>query len=70
MDTETLRPVLIGMSIYLGLAKISPNIKKSTGIPPVDDIIAMMIANKGAHMAGVILVGAIILVSNKIANDF
>ena len=69
LDTETLRPVLIGMSIYLALAKISPNVK-STGFRPVDDVIAMMIANKGAHMSGVLLVGIIVLVSNKLANDF
>ena len=70
LDSETLLPVIIGMAIYLAVAKMSPEIRRSTDIKPVDDLIAMMIANQGSHMVGVLFTGLIILVSNKVADRF
>jgi hypothetical protein len=70
LDSETLLPVMTGMAIYLAVAKVSPEVRQSTGIKPVDDLIAMMIANQGSHMVGVIFTGLIILISNKVADRF
>jgi hypothetical protein len=70
LDSETLYPVIIGMAIYLAAAKMSPEVRQSTGIKPIDDLIAMMIANQGSHMVGVLFTGLIILISNKVADRF
>jgi len=70
LDSETLLPVMTGMAIYLAVAKVSPAVRQSTGIKPVDDLISMMIANQGSHMVGVIFTGLIILISNKVADRF
>lgn len=70
LDSETLYPVIIGMAIYLAVARVSPEIRQSTGIKPVDDLIAMMIANQGSHMVGILFTGLIVLISNKIADRF
>ena len=70
LDSETLLPVIIGMAIYLAAAKVSTQVRESTGIKPVDDLIAMMIANQGSHMVGILFTGLIILVSNKVADRF
>ena len=56
LDQETLRPVIIAMALYLAISKIVPElIKKPTNIKFIDDIIAMLIAQRGSLMSGAIL---------------
>ena len=69
LDQETLRPVIIGMALYLAISQIVPEIlKKPTNIKFIDDIVAMLIAQRGSLTSGAILTGIIILVTNYI-ND-
>ena len=71
LDQETLRPVIIGMALYLAISQIVPEIlKKPTNIKFIDDIVAMLIAQKGSLTSGAILTGMIILVTNYINDEF
>ena len=71
LDQETLRPVIIAMALYLAISKIVPElIKKPTNIKFIDDIIAMLIAQKGSLMSGAILTGIIIFLTNYITDEF
>ena len=67
LDTETLRPVIISMALYLVLANIVPKIlKKPTNIKIIDDLVMYLIAQKGVMTSGVILVGIIMYLANYI----
>ena len=69
-DSETLRPVIIAMVLYLALANFGPEIvKKPTGVKLVDDFIMYMIAQKGFMTSGVIFIGLIIYLANYINNS-
>ena len=71
LDQETLRPVIIAMALYLAISKIVPElIKKPTNIKFIDDIIAMLIAQKGSLMSGAILTGIITFLTNYITDEF
>jgi hypothetical protein len=71
LDQETLRPVIIGMALYLAISQIVPEIlKKPTNIKFIDDIVAMLIAQRGSLTSGAILTGIIILVTNYINDEF
>jgi hypothetical protein len=71
LDQETLRPVIIGMALYLAISQIVPEIfKKPTNIKFIDDIVAMLIAQRGSLTSGAILTGMIILVTNYINDEF
>ena len=71
LDQETLRPVIIGMALYLAISQIVPEIfKKPTNIKFIDDIVAMLIAQKGSLTSGAILTGMIILITNYINDEF
>jgi hypothetical protein len=71
LDQETLRPVIIAMALYLAISKIVPElIKKPTNIKFIDDIIAMLIAQRGSLMSGAILTGIIIFLTNYITDEF
>ena len=60
-DSETLRPVIIAMALYLALSILVPKIAtKPTGIKLVDDEVMYLMAQKGFLMSGVILIGIII----------
>ena len=62
LDQETLRPVIIAMALYLALSQIVPEIfKKPTNIKIIDDIVAMLIAQRGSLTSGTILTGIIVL---------
>lgn len=66
-DSESLRPVIIAMAIYIILSHLMPKfITKPTGIKPVDDITMMLIAQQGNLMTGSILVGLIIFLANYV----
>ena len=71
LDQETLRHVIIGMALYLAISQIVPEIlKKPTNIKFIDDIVAMLIAQRGSLTSGAILTGMIILVTNYINDEF
>ena len=71
LDQETLRPVIISMALYLAISQIIPELfKKPTNIGFVDEIVAMLIAQKGSLTSGAILTGIIILVTNYINDEF
>jgi uncharacterized membrane protein len=64
-DSETLRPVIIAMVLYLVISTLVPKIvKKPTGIKIIDDLIMYLVAQKGFMMSGVILVGVIVYLTN------
>ena len=59
-DSETLRPVIIAMALYLALSILVPKIAtKPTGIKLIDDEVMYLMAQKGFLMSGVILIGII-----------
>ena len=71
LDQETLRPVIIAMALYLAISQIVPEIlKKPTNIKFIDDIVAMLIAQRGSLTSGAILTGIIILITNYINDEF
>jgi len=71
LDQETLRPVIISMALYLVISKIVPELlKKPTNVKFIDDIVAMLIAQKGALMSGAILTGIITYLTNYIIDEF
>ena len=66
-DSESLRPVIIAMAIYIILSCVLPQlIKKPTGLAPLDDVVMLLISQRGSLMAGSILVGLIIFLSNYV----
>ena len=71
LDQETLRPVIIAMALYLAISKIVPEmLKQPTNIKFIDDIVAMLIAQRGSLTSGAILTGIIILITNYINDEF
>ena len=70
-DQDTLRPVIIAMTIYITFSVIVPHLaKKPTNIEFIDDIIAFLIAQKGNVASGTILVGLATLGANYIDQEF
>jgi hypothetical protein len=70
-DSETLRPVIIAMALYLVFAKLVPKIaKKPTNIKIVDDFVMYMIAQNGFFTSGVILIGLIMYLSGYINTNY
>ena len=66
-DSESLRPVIIGMAIYIILSHLMPKfITKPTGVGPVDDINMLLISQRGSLMAGSLLVGLIVFMANYV----
>jgi hypothetical protein len=71
LDQETLRPVIIAMALYLAISQIVPEIfKKPTNIKIIDDIVAMLIAQRGSLTSGTILTGLIVLITNYVNDEF
>jgi hypothetical protein len=71
LDQETLRPVIIAMILYLAISKILPEIlKQPTNIKFIDDIVAMLITQRGSLTPGVILTGVIVFLTNYISDEF
>lgn len=69
-DTETLRPVIIGMTVYIILANTLPKvIKEPTGFKPFDELTMLLIAQKGSMMAGAILAGLVVYLANYINEE-
>mgnify|MGYP000325890702 FL=1 len=71
LDQETLRPVIIAMALYLALSQLIPELfKKPTNIKIIDDIVAMLIAQRGSLTSGTILTGIIVFVTNYVNDEF
>lgn len=65
LDSETLRPVILGMAIYIVLSHMLPKLLKTpVGVKPVDEINMLLIANRSFLMAGTILAGLIVFLAN------
>ena len=61
LDQESLRPVIIAMTLYITISVLVPRIiTKPTGFQPLDDLVMTIIAQKGSLMSGTILIGLII----------
>ena len=66
-DSDTLRPVIIAMALYLVLANVVPKlVTKPTDIKVVDDLLLYIVAQTGFLTSGVILTGLIMYISNYI----
>ena len=66
-DSDTLRPVMIAMVLYLVAANVVPKVvTKPTNIKVLDDLVMYLIAQKGFLTPGVILVGLIVYLTNYI----
>ena len=71
LDQDTLRPVIIAMALYLALSQLIPELfKKPTNIKIIDDIVAMLIAQRGSLTSGTILTGIIVFVTNYVNDEF
>lgn len=69
-DSETLRPVIIAMALYLALSILIPKIAtKPTGIKLVDDEVMYLMAQKGFLVSGVILIGVIMYATGYISTQ-
>ena len=67
-DSDTLRPVIIAMALYLALSIMIPKIiTKPTGVKVIDDEVMYLLAQKGFLMSGVILIGIIMYGTNYIS---
>lgn len=66
-DSETLRPVIIAMALYIVLANVIPKVvTKPTDIKVIDDLVMYIIAQKGSLTSGVIFIGLIMYSANYI----
>ena len=66
-DSESLTPVVFAMFTYIALVVLVPKIiKEPTGIKAIDDIVLLLISQKGSLMSGTILIGLIVYLSRFI----
>ena len=66
-DSETLRPVIIAMVLFLVIVKALPKVlRDSTNIKPVDDVTMLTATLQNFLMPGTILVAIIVYVTNYI----
>jgi uncharacterized membrane protein len=66
-DQDTLRPVIIAMSLYIIVSVLVPRyVTKPTNIETIDDIVAFLVTQKGSIMSGTILMGLLVFVANYI----
>jgi hypothetical protein len=71
LDQESLRPVIIAMSLYIIVASLIPRfVTTPTGIGFIDDIVMSLIAQKDSITSGTILVGLIVFATNLIQDKF
>ena len=62
--------ILSAMAVYVALVLLVPKIiKKPTGIQFIDDVVLLLISQKGSLMSGTILVGLIVYLS-KYVQDY
>ena len=66
-DTETLRPVIVAMTLYIVSINFLPELlKKPTGVKLIDDMVMLSISQKGMLASGTALVGLIVYLTNYI----
>jgi len=66
-DSETLSPVIAAMSVYLAIVILVPKlIKEPTGIKFIDDLVLLLISQKGSLMSGTILIGLVVFLSKYV----
>jgi hypothetical protein len=66
-DSETLRPVIIAMALFIVIVKALPKILKDpTNIKTVDDVTMLTVTLKEFLMPGTILVAIIVYLTNYI----
>ena len=66
-DSESLSPVISALIVYIGLVVLVPKIiKEPTGIKVIDDVVLLMISQKGSLMSGTILIGLIVFLSRYV----
>lgn len=71
LDQDTLRPVIIAMSLYLITSVVVPRFATTpTNIEVIDDIVAFLVAQRGSVMSGTILMGLLVLATNYIDTEF
>ena len=67
LDQDTLRPVIIAMSLYILVPRF---VTTPSGIEFIDDIVMTLIAQKDSMMSGTIIVGLIVFATNYIQDKF
>ena len=66
-DSETLRPVIIAMALFLVIVKALPKVLKDpTNIKTIDDVTMLTVTLKEFLMPGTILVAIIVYLTNYI----
>ena len=66
-DTENLRPVVIGMVLYVIVLNVIPRvITKPTGIKLIDDLILFIMSSKESATSGAILMGMLMYLTNYV----
>jgi len=66
-DSETLRPVIIAMALFIVIVKALPKVlRDSTNIKVIDDVTMLTVALKDFLMPGTILVALIVYLTNYI----
>jgi hypothetical protein len=66
-DSETLRPVIIAMLVFIFIVKVLPKILKDpTNIKTVDDVTMLSVTLQDFLMPGTILVALIVYLTNYI----
>ncbi len=69
-DTDTLRPVILAMTIYIVMAQFLPQVmKKPTGIKLIDESVMLLVSQKGFMASGAALIGLIIFLANYINDE-
>ncbi len=70
LDQESLRPVIIAMTLYIAISNLVPRfVTKPSGIGVIDDLVMTLIAQKDSMMSGTILVGLIVFATNYIQDE-
>jgi len=71
LDEDTLRPVIIAMTVYISIVILVPRIiTKPTGIRFVDDLILTLLTQKDSAMHGTVITGLVVLLTNYIQDEF
>jgi hypothetical protein len=66
-DSETLRPVIISMALFIVIVKALPKVLKDpTNIKAIDDVTMLTVALKDFLMPGTILIAIIVYLTNYI----
>ena len=71
LDSESLRPVIISMALYIAIVSAIPLvIKKPVGVDLVDDLVMNIISQGDNVSSGAILVGIIVIATFYINEEF